>query len=134
MLNIGQVVYDYTNERVLIFAGVEMKQNRKTNEHYSETGFILKDGTFIHLKEGEKIPFEYNNINMGSKVLVGAFVTKCECAGCYFGIINGHDAEVKVWAKETIEEIEGLIAKHGLNMIEKECGKKKYPYYYIGND
>ena len=131
MLNLGQVVYDYTNERVVIFAGLEMFQNRKTGKCHSKPGFILKDGTFIYLK-GEKDPFKYTNLTMDGKPFVGLFVTKCKCGGHYFGIIDGNDAEVKVWAKEAIEEAEVLIAEHGLNMIEYTSHTGKYCRWHIG--
>jgi len=52
MLNIGQVVYDETNKRVIIFAGTRMLQNQETGKCWVEFGFILKDGTFIHTKGG----------------------------------------------------------------------------------
>ncbi len=131
MLNVGQVVYDYTNSRVIIFAGLSMFQNQETDECHSESGFILKDGTFIHLK-AEKDPFSYTNLNVGGKAYIGSFVVKCRCGGHYFGIIDGHGAEVKVWAKEAIEEVEALIAKHGLNVTEETSYDRKYSRYHIG--
>lgn len=132
MLNIGQIVYDYTNKRVIVFAGLEMLRNEKTGKCHSETGFILKDGTFVHLKAGEEIPFKYTNINMDGKPFIGMFVTNCRCKGYFFGIIDGYDAEVKVWAKEAIEEVEELIAKHRLNITKEEYNEKKYDRYHIG--
>ena len=128
MLNIGQVVYDYTNDRIIIFAGTEMFQNQKTGKCHSEIGFILKNGSFIHLKD-EKTPFKYINFTMSGKPFTGSFVTKCKCSGCYFGIIDGNDEEVKAWAKESIEEIEVLITEHGLNITGRE---KEYPCCQIG--
>ena len=137
MLNVGQVVYDYTNERVVIFAGLEMLQNRETGNCHSESGFILKDGTFIHLKNDSrkndaKDPFEYTNLTMDGKAYIGSFVIKCRCSGHFFGVIDGNDAEVKVWAKEAIEETEGLIAEHGLNATEYKSHEKKFLKYHIG--
>jgi hypothetical protein len=132
MLNIGQVVYDYTNGRVVIFAGLEMLQNQKTGKCHSESGFILKDGTFVHLKGDDKTPFKYTNFTKDGKPFVGSFVNKCGCNGCYFGIIDGNDAEVKVWAKEAIEEAEAIIAEHGLNAEVCESYKEPYTRYHIG--
>lgn len=136
MLNIGQVVYDYTNKGVIIFAGFGMFQNQKTGKCHSESGFILKDGTFIHLKspkgKNTKIPFKYTNLIMDGKPFAGSFITKCQCNEHFFGIINGNDAEVKIWAKETIEETETLINKHGLNKTEEKHDGKEYPRYHIG--
>lgn len=131
MLNIGQVVYDYTNERVVIFAGLEMFQNKKTGECHSESGFVLKDGTFLHLKD-EKDPFSYTNLTKDGKAFIGSFVGMCKCYGHYFGILDGNDAEVKVWAKEAIEETEALIAEHGLNITEAEFSGQKHNCYHIG--
>lgn len=125
MLNIGQVVYDYTNRRIVIFAGLQVLQNQKTGKCHSESGFILKDGTFIHLKKGDKKPFEYTNLSMEGKPVIGSFVNKCQCEGCYFGILKGDDPEVKVWAKESIEEMETFINKQGLNVSEEAFGKEK---------
>ncbi len=137
MLNVGQVVYDYTNERVVIFAGLEMLQNQETGRCHSESGFILKDGTFIHLKNDcikndAKDPFEYSNLNMDGKPVIGSFVTKCRCHGHFFGVIDGNDAEVKVWAKEAIEEVEALIAEHGINTTEHKSHERKFFEYHIG--
>ncbi len=133
MLNIGQVVYDYTNERVVIFAGLEMLQNRETGDCRSESGFILKDGTFIHLKvKGEKDPFDYTNLIMDGKPYVGSLVIKCRCGGRFFGVLDGYDAEVKVWAKEAIEEAEVLINEHGLTVTEHKSHERKFFEYHIG--
>jgi len=137
MLNIGQVVYDYTNERVVIFAGLEMLQSQKTGKCHSESGFILKDGTFIHLKNDCekndcKDPFKYTNLLIDGRPYVGSFITKCKCGGCFFGIIDGNDAEVKVWAKEAIEEAEALIAENGLNTEECQSYRGPYTRYHIG--
>ncbi len=131
MLNVGQVVYDYTNKRVVIFAGFQMLQNQKTGACHSESGFILKDGTFIHLKD-EKTPFKYSNLNIDGKPYTGSFIVKCKCGGCFFGIIDGDDTEVKAWAKEAIEEAETLVAKHGINTTEHTNNGEKFFRYHIG--
>ena len=78
MLNIGQVVYDYTNNRVIIFTGFRISKNPCT----SEFGFILKDGTFI-LSKGNKNLFKYTNLNINDKPVVGSFVDKCQCEDYY---------------------------------------------------
>lgn len=132
MLNLGQLVYDSTNKRVMVFAGLEMLRNERTGNCHSETAFILKDGTFIHLKAGEEIPFKYTNINMNGKPFIGTFVTNCRCEGYFLGIIDGYDAEVKAWAKEAIEEIEVLITKHGLKVTNEVLEGKNYAKHHIG--
>lgn len=132
MLNIGQVVYDETNKRVVIFAGIKMLQNQKTGECHSESAFILKDGTFIHLKKDDEKPFDYMNFTKGGKAFIGLFVGLAQCYGCYFGIMDGNNAEVKDWAREAIEATEALIAKHGLNTEERESHNGPYTRYHIG--
>ena len=132
MLNIGQVVYDYTNKRVIVFAGTEMFQNQKTGECHVDFGFILKYGTFIHIRRGEEVPFKYTNLILDTQAFVGSLINKVGCHGQYFGILDGNDAEVKAWAKEAIEIAEALIAERGLNITEHENHAGKYPCYHIG--
>ncbi len=131
MLNIGQVVYDYTNERVVIFAGFEMFQSKETGKCNSKSGFILKDGTFIDV-DGMSVPFDYANFVVDGKAWVGPFVEKADCYGHYFGIIDVNVPEVTKWAKEAIEETEALVAERGLNTTEEEADGKKYFRYHIG--
>ena len=38
MLNLGQVVYDFTNQRLLIFGGVEMFQNQESGKCHAVFG------------------------------------------------------------------------------------------------
>lgn len=135
MLNIGQVVYDYTNERVIIFAGFEMLQNQKTGKCHSESAFILKDGTFLGFKDGDgKKRFEYTNLTKNGKPYPGSFIGKCGFGGHFFGVINEEMVikEILQWAKEAIEEAEALIAEHGLNLTEHESHNGKYHRYHIG--
>jgi hypothetical protein len=135
MLNIGQVVYDYTNERVLIFAGLEMLQRQNTGECTVHTAFILKDGAFILFKDNDgKERFEYTNFVRDGKAYVGSFIAKCGLGGCFFGIID--ESKLKEedfqWIKEAIEEAEVLIEAEGLNTVEKTFNKKTYNEYHIG--
>jgi len=135
MLNIGQVVYDYTNERVLIFAGVEMLQDQKAGKCTVNSAFILKDGTFILFKDGDgKERFEYTNFTRDGKPYIGSFVAKCGLGGCFFGVIaeDRLDEENFQWIKEAIEEIEVLIEAEGLTAVPKTYGKKSYTEYHIG--
>lgn len=133
MLNIGQVVYDETNKRVVIFAGLEMLQNQKTGKCSSEAGFILKYGTFLHFKnDNDEGRFKYTNFTKNGKAFLGRFVGLAQCYGHYFGIIDGNNAEVKAWAREAIEATEALIAEHGLNTEECEFHKGPYTRYHIG--
>jgi hypothetical protein len=126
MLNCGQVVYDYTNRKVIIFAGLDVLQNEKTGKCTTKSGFILKDGSFTIYSEENKRLFKYTNLSMSGKPIIGSFVSKCQCEGHYFGIIKGDDPEVKVWAKESIEEMETLINKQGLSISKKTVGKREY--------
>jgi len=132
MLNIGQVVYDETNKRVIIFAGTRMLQNQETGKCWVEFGFIFKDGTFIHTKGGEEIPFKYTNLIRDGKAFLGIFIALAQCYGHYFGIIDGDNEEVKTYAKDAIEATEALITEHGLNTEECESHRGPYIRYHIG--
>jgi len=125
MLNLGQVVYNYTDHVVIIFAGVEVLQDKKTGKCTTKTGFISKDGSFNIYSEENKRPFEYTNLNIGGRPAVGSFVDKCQCEGHFFGILKGDVPEIKVWAKESIEEMETLINKQGMNISKQVIGKKE---------
>jgi len=131
MLNIGQVVYDYTNNRVIVFAGFEMLQDTKTGKCHTISAFILKDGTFIRSEKFND--FKYSSLYMDGKPIIGSLIDKCSCHGCYFGIIDGDKSEIKIWAKRAIEKMETLINKHGLNVTEKTFDNRKYPHYCIGD-
>ena len=133
MLNLGQLVYDYTNKRPLIFAGFAMVQNQKTAECHSEVAFIFKDGTFLHLKKAEEAPFKYTSLNIDDKPFFGTFITNCKCEGHCFGFLDVEDTEVKAWAKEAIEDAEVLLSKHGVNITKEKHNGKKYDRYHIGD-
>jgi hypothetical protein len=66
------------------------------------------------------------------KPYVGSFVDKCRCRGHFFGVIDGNDAEVKVWAKEAIEQAEELVAEHGINKTEHRSHERKFFEFHIG--
>jgi len=135
MLNVGQVVYDENDKRVIIFAGLEMLQNQKTGKCTVESGFILPDGSFLYFKDGDgKERIKYTNLNQDGKPISGSFISKCGLGGCYFGVISDKliSEEMLEWAKEAIQEIEALIAEHGLNTEERESHNGPYTSYHIG--
>jgi len=134
MLNVGQVVYDETNKRVIIFAGCKMLHNKKTGKCRAGSGLILPDGSFLRFKgnNADNGKIKHTNLNLGGRPFLGSFVDKCKCRGHFFGIINGNDEKVKIWAKETIEEVEALIAERGLNTEECQSSKGTYTRYHIG--
>ena len=91
----------------------------------------MEDGTFIHVKKGEEVPFKYTNLIMESKPFVGSFVDEFRLNGYYFGIVKGDEEDVKEAAKVAIKEAEALIAEYGLRTIEVGQGDRKYISYHI---
>ncbi len=135
MLNVGQVVYDHTNERVLIFGGLEILKSQKTDKYTTTFAFILKDGTFILFEDGDgKEKFDYTNFIRDGKPYPGSFIDKCSLGGHYFGIIAKEKLEEEnfQWAKEAIEEVENLIEVEELNVVERTHDGKSYAEYHIG--
>lgn len=113
MLNIGQIVYDTTNHRVIMFAGVEMLQNQKTGKCHSESAFVDGEGNYMLFGKDKKTDFEYTNLTYDGKPWVGSAIRKLECGGCYFGILDGEIEEVITAAKEAIAEAKQFINEHG---------------------
>jgi len=132
MLNVGQVVYDYTNKRVLIFAGLEMLQNQKTGACHVEEGFMLKDGTYIHIKDKKERDFHYVNLTKDGRPYAGSFIKALGLGGHYFGIIAEDRLKKEDWeeARKAIEEMEALILEHGLHTTDHDNGS--YTKYHIG--
>jgi len=109
MLNIGQVVYDLTNERVLIFGGIEMLQNQKSGKCHSNSNFITEDLEELFYGEDESAPFEYINFaSVDKAVPLGDFVKVAGLGGHYFGCLKFKEilknAELVEAIKNTIKE------------------------------
>lgn len=99
MLNLGQVVYDLTNERVLIFGGVAMY---RTKDDHCEARFNFMDENLKEERydskstaEGEKkketVPFVYKNWPRDpetDKTPIGSFALDAGLMGCYFGNVD----------------------------------------------
>lgn len=91
MLNLGQVVYDITNKRVLIFGGVEMFQNQKSGACHTVANFLTEEMEELRFGKDEKTPFKYKNYPKDqetNKIPVGSFIEAVGVNGCYFGNIN----------------------------------------------
>lgn len=123
MLNIGQIVYDTTNGRVIMFAGVEMLQNQKTGECHSESAFVDGEGNYKLFGKGEKTDFNYTNLTHKGKPWSGSAIQKLGLGGCYFGILDGEVEEVITAAKEAIAEAEAFIKEHGGLRVYKTFSK-----------
>lgn len=94
MLNLGQVVYDHTNQRVLIFGGVTVLQNQKTGKCSSMSTFCTEDHEELTFggKNGN-CKFEYSNFERDSVegikgVPSGEFIKAGELEGMFFGCID----------------------------------------------
>jgi len=108
MLNLGQVVYDLTNERVLIFGGIEMIQKQDSGKCYTMTSFLTEELQELLYEEDEETPFEYQNFAaVDSQVPIGEFVAAIGIHGHYFGCIDWpqvlENTEWTAAAKRTIE-------------------------------
>lgn len=89
MLNIGQVVYDLTNERVLIFGGFEMLQDQKSGKCHTNNSFITEDLEELFYGEDEGVPFKYINFaSVDKAVPLGDFIKVAGLGGCYFGRLD----------------------------------------------
>jgi hypothetical protein len=88
MLNLGQVVYDLTNERILIFGGVEMIQDQGTGECHTNTSFLTEESEALYFGKDEKVPFKYTNFPPENGIVpLGEFVAAAELYGHYFGCL-----------------------------------------------
>lgn len=94
MLNLGQVVYDHTNQRVLIFGGVEVLQEKKSGKCTSMSTFCTED--HVELAFGGKngaCPFKYSNFESNSVegikgIPSGEFIKAAGLEGHYFGCVS----------------------------------------------
>jgi len=114
MLNIGQVVYDTTNDRVLLFCGFEMFQNTKTGKCHAESAFIDEDGNFMEFSDSNPAPFKYTNFRKDGKPFIGCAVAELGLSGHFFGVLRGDIEEVKVAAIKAIKNMKEEMAIHGI--------------------
>lgn len=120
MLNLGQVVYDLTNERVLIFGGVEMMQDQITGKCHTNCSFLTEELQELFYGEDEDTPFKYINFApVDGIVPIGEFVATVGIYGHYFGCIDWkqilENADWVESAKSTI-----AAAKNWPKPIKKE--------------
>ena len=107
MLNLGQVVYDFTNERVLIFGGIEMIQKQDSGKCYSMLSFLTEELQELFYGEDEETPFVYQNFAAVDGIVpIGEFVAAAGIHGHYFGCIDWtkilEEPELTASAKRTI--------------------------------
>lgn len=128
MLNIGQVVYDLTNDRVLLFCGVDTCATKDTGEYFSVSAFMDEEGNFLEYdSRKEKTPFVYTNITKDGKPFMGSAVTDIKCYGHYFGILDGNNEEVRVAAIKAIKSMNEEIDIRGITRkIEKAYNGEEY--------
>ena len=90
--------------------------------------FYFERRAFIHLKANEETLFKYTDISMGGKSVIGTFVTKCRCGGHFFGVIDGYDAEIKVWTKEAISEMLKIFLRDVYDCNNEEMNALTYSW------
>jgi len=115
MLNIGQIVYDFNNKRIIIFGGVEILQNQKTGDYTSNFRFFNEKG---NIEDYHKVPFKYANFpkqGQGSddKIPLGSLISRGNLLGYYFGVLKNNLGEKSIKArqklvKEIIQEAKKL--------------------------
>ena len=92
MLNLGQVVYDTTNKRVLIYGGFVLFQEKECGQCRHETNFLTEELEELRFGTDNKVPFKYVNFDRGlfepNEVPMGVFVKAAEVYGCYFGCLD----------------------------------------------
>jgi len=89
MLNLGQVVYDLTNKRVLIFGGISMLQNQESGKCHTEINFLTEDLEQLNYGKDNPTPFKYRNFAVvDGKIPCGDFMTAAELTGHFFGNVN----------------------------------------------
>lgn len=120
MLNLGQVVYDLTNKRVLIFGGIEMMQNQETGKCWTNASFLTEELEELFYGRDEETPFEYINFAAEDGIVpIGEFVAAVGIYGHYFGCIDWkkilENDKWAVAAKRTI-----IAAKNWVKPIKKE--------------
>jgi len=119
MLNLGQVVYDTTNNRTLLFCGFEMFQNKETGRCSSESAFIDENGNFMEFSDDNRCPFEYTNFMKDNKPFSGSAIKELGVGGHFFGILDGTREEVKKAAIKAIQDMKKEIAEHGITKQTK---------------
>jgi len=120
MLNLGQVVYDLTNKRVLIYGGIDMYQNQETAKCHSISSFLTEELQELFFGKDKNIPFQYSNFAPEDGIVpIGEFVAAVGIHGHYFGCLDWKkilkNPEWATAAKRTIE-----TAKDWPKPIKKE--------------
>ena len=115
MLNIGQVVYDTTNDRVLLFCGMEMYSSKKGVDKrcFVLSAFIDENGTVLEYdSRTNERKFEYTNLVKNGRPYAGTAITELRCNGHYFGIMDYDKTEVKDAAIKAIKTLKDKITTY----------------------
>lgn len=116
MLYLGQIVYDFTNERVLCFLGLDMLKGTATECKTIVTFFDCNRNVESYGDDG-KVPFEYGPIKEKSVVNIGNF-TKRHNFG-FFGVIPIEKPEYNDMALQAIADMKARIDQFGIS-VESE--------------
>jgi hypothetical protein len=137
MLNLGQIVYDVTNNRPLFFCGLEVMSSKKGKECkcFTLTEFIDENGNLLKYDgRTAPVPFEYINFTKDGKPYSGTAIAELSCGGHFFGIIDGTVNQVKEAAVKAIQNMKTVMIEHGVNIEEvTHEGGRKYSKVTIGN-
>jgi hypothetical protein len=137
MLNIGQVVYDTTNDRVLLFCGMEMYSSKKSvdKQCFVLSAFIDENGTVLeHDSRTNERKFEYTNLVKNGRPYAGTAITELRCNGHYFGIMDYDKTEVKDAAIKAIQAMKEEIAIHGITKKAIKGSRGEYTTVTIGKE
>ena len=124
MLNLGQVVYDSTNKRILIFGGIEMLQDQKTGKCHANRSFLTTDLEELFYGEDETTPFKYTNFDeIDGKIPSGEFIITAELGGCFFGCIDFEQVLKKDELVESIKKTFKAAKTWPIPVREKTSGQ-----------
>ena len=117
MLNIGQIVYDFNNKRIIVFGGFEIFQDQKTGECIRKIRFFNENGD---IEDYNKLPFKYTNFPIqgsNNKIPMGSLISKEELEGLYFGILNDNLGQKSKTARQKLVK-EVIREAKELNLIK----------------
>ena len=137
MLNIGQVVYDTTNDRVLLFCGMEMYSSKKgvDKQCFVLSAFIDENGAVLKYdSRTNERKFGYTNLVKNGRPYAGTAITELRCNGHYFGIMDYDKTEVKDAAIKAIKAMKEEIVTHGITKKIVEGPRGEYTTVTIGKE
>lgn len=119
MLNIGQIVYDVTNHRFLMFGGNAMFQNQETGKCSVESVFFDEEGNVEEYDDSNPTPFKYTNFSLDGKPWSGSAIKALEVGGCYFGLLQVCEEVIEA-AKKAIAEAKEFTSGQGLRVYYRQ--------------